>query len=210
MSLKLKVCGMRDPENIREVSKLQADYMGFIFYKESPRFVSEDFNLPDDFTLGIEKVGVFVNHTFGQITDLIDKHELDVVQLHGSEPPTLCERLKRSDVQVIKSFSVDADFNFDSTKAYSSVTDYFLFDTKGKYHGGNARVFDWDVLQRYDQQLPFFLSGGISPDNVHQVSKLKGMNLHGLDVNSGVEQQPGLKDVSRLKALQVEMLKAGI
>ena len=210
MTLKLKVCGMREADNIQSVGELQPDFIGFIFYKGSPRYVTEDFKLPSDLPSSIKKVGVFVNQAFEEIMELINKHSLNVAQLHGGEPPMVCEQLKREGIEVIKVFSVDSNFDFRSTAPYSAMVDFFLFDTKGKYHGGNGQVFDWDILNRYDQQLPFFLSGGISADNVHQVSRLKEMNLYALDVNSGVEISPGLKDINRLKVLQSEMLKAGI
>jgi len=102
---------------------------------------------------------------------------------------------------IIKVFSVGDDFDFSITKPYKNVVDYFLFDTKGKHYGGNASTFNWDLLKQYDQEIPFFLSGGLTPENIEQVSKLEGMNVHALDVNSGVELSPGVKDVLKIKQL---------
>ena len=199
--IKIKVCGMRDAENIRQVADLGPDYMGFIFYSPSPRFVGADFSLLEKAPTHIVRVGVFVNAS----NDEIKKHSrtvgFDHVQLHGNESVQQAAALKDSGFKVIKVFSVDDDFDFTSTRRYVPVVDYFLFDTKGKLHGGNARAFNWNVLQRYDQDVPFFLSGGISPENIHGIASLGGMNLFALDVNSGVEDSPGLKSLMKLKAV---------
>jgi len=125
----------------------------------------------------------------------------DHVQLHGNESVQQVAALKEAGFKVIKVFSIDDNFNFVATKEYVPVVDYFLFDTKGKLHGGNARTFNWNVLQRYDQEVPFFLSGGISPENIHDITSLEGMNVFALDVNSGVEESPGLKSLVKLKAV---------
>ncbi len=192
---------MRDAGNILSVAKLMPDYMGFIFYPKSPRFVGEGFRLPEDFPNAIKRTGVFVNAVLDEIMKQVKTHSLDAVQLHGHETPFLCKALKEEGVSVIKAFSVDDAFDFETTKPYRDAVDFFLFDTKGKYFGGNAKVFDWRVLQRYDQQVPFFLSGGLSPENVTDVVSLRGMNLYALDVNSGVEDSPGVKNIDRVQEL---------
>jgi len=203
--IKLKICGMRDWINIREVIALRPDYMGFIFYANSPRFVGEDFQLPESFPADIKKAGVFVNASVEEMLLQAERLKLDYLQLHGNESVRQCEELKEKGVAVIKVFSVDDDFDFTSTKPYAHSVDFFLFDTKGKYYGGNARTFDWNVLQRYDQQVPFFLSGGISPYNVSGIKELKGMNLHAIDINSGVEVTPGMKDIEKIKDIKCEL-----
>jgi phosphoribosylanthranilate isomerase len=201
MKIKLKVCGMRDAANIMAVAALHPDYMGFIFYDQSPRFVGNYFLLPKEFPDNVTKVGVFVNETTRNIKREAQILGLHYVQLHGNESVTQCEELKGEGIKVIKVFSVNDDFDFNVTKPYKKTADYFLFDTKGKNHGGNGQAFNWSVLNNYDQEIPFFLSGGLSPDNINEVSSLKGMNLHALDVNSGVEIAPALKNITKLEAI---------
>jgi phosphoribosylanthranilate isomerase len=199
--IKIKVCGMRDANNITQVSTLGPDYMGFIFYASSPRYVGADFKLPDKDTTPVVRVGVFVNAENEEILRQSRIIGFDHVQLHGNEGVQQAAALKDSGFKVIKVFAVDDDFDFGVTRQFAPVVDFFLFDTKGKLYGGNARTFNWNVLRRYDQDVPFFLSGGISPENVKDITSLEGMNLHALDVNSGVEEAPGLKDVKKLKTI---------
>ncbi len=201
MSVKLKVCGMRDPANIAEVAALQPDYMGFIFYEKSPRFVGDDFEMPA-IPVGIKKVGVFVNETTEAIVNKVNRYKLDFVQPHGNESSAQCLDLKDQGVKIIKAFSVDKDFKFESVEPYANFVSYFLFDTKGKYFGGNATTFDWSLLQQYSLQIPFFLSGGISIDNVSDIHKIGTSKLHSIDVNSGVERSAGVKDLNKIKDLK--------
>jgi phosphoribosylanthranilate isomerase len=202
MNLKLKVCGMRDASNIIKVASLQPDYMGFIFYEKSKRFVGNDFSIPKEFPSMIKRVGVFVNEKVDAILKLVSKHKLDFVQLHGDEIPEDCKALKQNKVGVIKVFSIDNEFDFNKTKPYQLYTDFFLFDTKSESYGGSGKSFDWNLLKKYDQEIPFFLSGGLSPDNIQNIKELKGMNLHAIDVNSGVEVAPGLKDITKVKSIK--------
>ena len=199
--IKIKVCGMRDANNITQVTTLGPDYMGFIFYPPSPRYVGADFQLSDEGTKPVVRVGVFVNADNEEILRQSRIVRFDHVQLHGNEGVQQAAALKDSGFKVIKVFSVDDEFDFGVTKQFAPFVDFFLFDTRGKLYGGNARAFNWNVLRRYDQDVPFFLSGGISPENVNDIASLEGMNLHALDVNSGVEEAPGLKDVNRLKSI---------
>lgn len=201
---------MRDVGNVLQVASLRPDYMGFIFYPKSPRYVGADFKIPDSFPGHIRRVGVFVNESVKNILMYVERLSLDYVQLHGNETVEDCEALKKKGVGVIKVFSIDDQFDFGITSPYKHAVDYFLFDTKGKYYGGNAAKFNWGVLKQYDQSVPFFLSGGISPDDVAAVGVLKGLNLFALDVNSGVEESPGLKDVSRVKALTENLKELNI
>ena len=192
---------MRDPENIRQVAALGPDFMGFIFYGPSPRYVGANFKLKEEVPEDIVRVGVFVNAGNDEIRRQSAVVGFDHVQLHGNESAQQSAALKDAGFKVIKVFSVDDNFDFALTKPYVPVVDYFLFDTKGKLYGGNARTFNWNVLQRYDQDIPFFLSGGISPENAHGIAALEGMNLFALDVNSGVEKSPGLKSLLKVKAV---------
>jgi phosphoribosylanthranilate isomerase len=200
--IKIKVCGMRDSDNIREVAALSPDYLGFIFYPKSPRFVGDEFKSPASLPSSITRVGVFVNESTQFILMKSKSAGFTVVQLHGNESPDQAAALKDAGLQIIKVFSVGDDFNFAVTKPYESSSDYFLFDTKGKLFGGNAKTFNWSILNQYDQQVPFFLSGGLSAENLQGIKDLQHMNLHALDLNSGVELMPGLKDPARIQQTQ--------
>jgi phosphoribosylanthranilate isomerase len=200
--IKLKVCGMKEDDNIRAVGDIRPDYMGFIFYPQSPRFIGGDFQFVFPLSPQIKKVGVFVNELSEEMLWQLKRLSLDYLQLHGDESVAQCEELKKNGAKLIKAFSIDEDFDFSVTRPYQPSIDYFLFDTKGKYYGGNARTFDWNILNKYDQKVPFFLSGGISPYNAADVLKLEGMNIHALDVNSGVEINPGLKDIIKVNTIK--------
>lgn len=205
MSINLKICGMREPDNILAVGELQPEFMGFIFYPQSPRFVTDNFSLPIGLPSSVKKVGVFVNEEYEKILNMVTKYALDFVQLHGNEPEAFCSRLKEGGVSVIKAFSIDQHFTFKAMDSYKKVVDYFLFDAKGKFYGGNASTFDWNLLKQYDQEVPFFLSGGISPENIQEIAMLSGMNLYAVDINSGVEESPGVKDVKKIKEFLINL-----
>ncbi len=196
---------MREPDNMLEAGALQPDFMGFIFYPNSPRCVPDDFKLPVGLPSSIKRVGVFVNETSKQILNAVNKHALDFIQLHGNESVEFCEGLKKAGVGVIKVFSIGEGFQFSAIEPYKKAVDFFLFDTKGKYYGGNTSVFDWNLLKQYDQEIPFFLSGGISLENIKDISKLSGMNLYAVDVNSGVEVNPGIKNIDKIKELLINL-----
>jgi phosphoribosylanthranilate isomerase len=193
---------MREPANMLDIGMLQPDFMGFIFYDKSPRCVPGSFEIPTHLNQSIKKVGVFVNDSFERVFDTISRHELDFAQLHGDETVSFCEKLKQAEIGVIKVFSIDENFDFKLINPYKRVVDYFLFDTKGKHRGGNASIFDWSLLKQYDQEIPFFLSGGITLSNINEALQLKNFNLYGLDVNSGVEIEPGRKDIDKIKELK--------
>jgi phosphoribosylanthranilate isomerase len=197
--IEIKVCGMRDYANIMDIASLLPQYFGFIFYPDSPRFVGNEFRIPPTLPSSIKRVGVFVDESNGNIISKSQWVGFDHVQLHGNESPKQCHALRKKGLKVIKVFSVDDDFNFDTTQPYKKEVDYFLFDTKGKLHGGNAKTFNWNILTKYDQEIPFFLSGGLSPENVHDINDLKNMNLHALDLNSGVEVSPGIKSKAKVE-----------
>lgn len=198
--MKIKVCGMREAENISELIKLEPDYMGFIFYKKSKRFVTSfpKVEIPSK----IKKVGVFVNEAIDEVIEIVEKHQLEAVQLHGDESPEYCEELKVlliRDVEILKAFSVDDAFNFSNTEAYQKVCDYFLFDTKGKDYGGNGVKFNWQILQNYKGEVPFLLSGGISKIDVDDILKISHKDFAGIDINSGFEIEPALKNIEEIK-----------
>ena len=199
--ISIKICGMRDHSNILQVAALGPQYMGFIFYDKSPRFVGESFSLPPSLPSSIKKVGVFVNESTTVIADRGSSTGFDFVQLHGNETADQCASLKDTGLKVIKVFSVDEDFEFRNTNPYKRHVEFFLFDTKGKLYGGNAKTFNWELLKKYDQEVPFFLSGGLSPANIAQLGDVSNMNLHALDLNSGVELSPGMKNIEKVDAV---------
>lgn len=202
--LKLKVCGMRDPENILEVANIAPDFMGFIFYDRSPRYVGDNFKMPE-FSEVTKKVGVFVNESTDVMIDMFNKFRLDFLQLHGHESVDQCRELKRAGVGIIKVFSMDNQTDLDLTLPFASVADYFLFDTRGKYYGGNSTTFDWGILNQYHGEVPFFLSGGITPEHIEEVKQIGHSQLWAIDVNSGVEIRPAFKDVEKVKAIRTTL-----
>jgi phosphoribosylanthranilate isomerase len=204
--MKLKVCGMRSHENILALSDLKPDYMGFIFWKPSKRFVSTTTpTLPSN----IKKTGVFVDETFDEIKSLIETHQLQAIQLHGNENPSFCDRLKDLNVEIIKVFSIKKDFDFSTLAPYENVCDYFLFDTKGELPGGNGYAFDWEMLKSYPSSKPFFLSGGIGMDQLADLEDIFKLNLplYAIDVNSKFESEAGMKKIELLKDFKIALFK---
>lgn len=197
---------MRDRDNILAVAELAPDFMGFIFYRHSPRFVGDDFEMPESLPPSILKVGVFVNELTDVIMEKVRAQKLDYVQLHGDETVEQCEKLTLEGVGVIKAFGVDEHMDFSVVAAYSHTVDYFLFDTRGKLYGGNGAPFRWELLSQYEQEVPYFLSGGLNPENVSEVKALKDQNLFAVDVNSGVELRAAVKDTNKVNAV-IEILK---
>ncbi len=199
-NLRIKICGLRDPDNIEDILELRPDYVGFIFYPKSSRFIGD--KLPKTIMEEIEeakKVGVFVDESYADIQAAIDKYDLDVVQLHGNELPELCAEVQNYGVDVIKAISIDENFNFKILKVYERAVDFFLFDTKGELPGGNGVPFDWEILSKYKGRVPFFLSGGISPDHADAINEFEHPRLIGIDLNSKFEVKPGVKNVELLE-----------
>lgn len=196
----VKVCGMREPENIEKVAQLGVDMMGFIFYPKSPRFASQSVarTAADK---NVCRVGVFVNESVELISDKNHQFDLDAVQLHGNESRELCEQLHEQNglLKVIKAISVSTAGDIQKYKEYVGAVDYFLFDTKCKTVGGSGQQFDWQVLENYDGDVPFILSGGIGPEDVERISNFHHPKCIGIDLNSKFEMEPGLKDVEMLK-----------
>ena len=166
---------MKLTSNIIEVSKINPDYMGFIFWEKSKRFFSG--NIPN-ISKNIKKTGVFVNSSIKQIVKIIEEENLHAVQLHGDETPEFCSKLsKLKRVEVIKAFNISNSFNFSKLKLFEDSCDFFLFDTKGKLPGGNGLVFDWSILKNYKYKKPFFLSGVIGIENVDELINIKNTCL---------------------------------
>ncbi|MEZ4962754.1 MAG: phosphoribosylanthranilate isomerase [Saprospiraceae bacterium] len=229
--MKLKICGLKHPDNARQLLTLAPDYLGFIFYKKSPRYVGEpaDLDWVKNLPGPTQKVGVFVNEDVEIMKKTAELLDLQVIQLHGEEPPEVCRFLKEEGLEVWKVFGVDEDFDFGKTKPYAGVADKFLFDTKGKNRGGNGVAFDWSLLGKYEGETPFVLSGGIGPlpltpkgePTDFQVSELRKLwrsdnrasegstsgvrGLTVLDINSRFETEPGLKDFNLVKKFKHEL-----
>lgn len=196
--MKLKVCGLKYTENIKAVEALLPDYMGFICYDKSLRFIAA---MADDELVNIStdiiKVGVFVNEDADSISKLIYKYKFDAIQLHGNESPEFCD-MYMHEVQVIKAFGVDENFDFAQLQAYKNSVDYFLFDTKTPVHGGSGITFDWSILDNYKLDVPFFLSGGLSLNNLEEVKQIVHPAFYGVDLNSKFEISPAFKDIDKL------------
>ena len=194
----VKICGLKDPVNIKAVAELAPDYMGFIFYHPSPRFAAD---LPADTLAGIspaiQKTVVFVNEGAERVNELIEKYHFDAIQLHGDESPEFCAKFIGK-VKVIKAFGLNNNFNFARLNPYAGKVDFFLFDTKTDLHGGSGKTFDWSILEGYQLNVPFCLSGGISLDNLNEVKNINHPQFYGVDLNSKFETAPGMKDIDKL------------
>lgn len=201
----IKVCGMRDGSNINELLKLSPDYVGFIFYKKSPRYIEKKPEV--EISASTKKVGVFVNASERTINEKRIHFGLDIIQLHGDESPELCYILKQSGAQVMKVFRIDENFDFQQTRRYQDYCDYFLFDTQTKAFGGSGKKFNWQLLEKYNNSRPVFLSGGIGPDDVDEILTIKNLNLKAIDVNSQFEEEPAVKNIKLLADFIHELRK---
>lgn len=197
--MKIKICGLKHPENINAIAGLVPDYMGFICYAPSPRYATGlQTKTLDGLPETIFKTAVFVNEDPETITKLLDTYNFDAIQLHGNEDAKFCDMF-RERVTVIKAFGVDKDFVFDRLNEFEDSVDYFLFDTRTNKHGGSGISFDWSLLENYKLDIPFFLSGGLSLDNLDEVKLIGHPQFYGVDLNSRFEIEPGLKDMDKLK-----------
>lgn len=199
--LNIKVCGMIHTKNIQELANLKLDFIGFIFYKKSKRYSGDelDSEILNNLPKTIKKVGVFVNETEQNILQIAKKYNLDYLQLHGEETPEFCRNLQEKGLKIIKAFSVDESFDFDTTNSYNFVADFFLFDTKTIEKGGSGQTFDWQILKKYIGNTPFLLAGGIDEYNFEKAKDIKHPMLFGLDLNSKFEIEHGLKDIEKLR-----------
>ncbi len=229
--MKLKVCGMKYVENIKQVAVLQPDYLGFIFYDKSKRNFE---GIIPDIPRSIKKVGVFVNEYPEIVISLVEEYQLDAIQLHGDESVDYIKELQHQlaqrrtlfieenklqkkkknkqyvsdkEIEIIKVFGIKDDFNFEVLQPYQEEVDFFLFDTKGKERGGNGITFDWSVLTAYPYSKPFFLSGGIGVEQLEEIHKIRKTDLpiYALDVNSRFETKVGLKSVEKLKKFKKDL-----
>tara|TARA_B100001113_G_scaffold202604_1_gene166076 strand:+ start:1114 stop:1737 length:624 start_codon:yes stop_codon:yes gene_type:complete len=200
--MKIKICGLKFESNILGLSKLEPDYMGFVFWEKSKRLVIG--STPNLSQTKIKKTGVFVNADFEKIKDKVRVHKLEAIQLHGLESPEFCEKIKNLGVEIIKAFSIDKNFNFNVLEKYELCSDYFLFDTKGKSPGGNGISFDWEILRNYKYEKKFFLSGGIGIESINAIKKIKNLSLplFCVDINSRFELNPGEKNIELIKSFK--------
>ena len=199
--MKIKVCGMKNPYNIRELAQLPIDFMGLIFYTKSPRYIGDlTPEVLDVLPENIGRVGVFVNEDLQVVVDSINKYRLNYVQLHGNESPEYYLNLKEfsPEIKIIKAFSIAEASDLEKTDNYENKVDYFLFDTKTPQYGGSGQKFDWSILNDYKGNTPFFLSGGISAEDALLIRKLENNRIVGLDLNSKFEIEPGLKNIELL------------
>lgn len=203
----IKICGMRAPENIRAVSELNIDWMGFIFWQKSSRYVSER---PAYLPTKVKRVGVFVDADMEEVKQKVEEYDLNIIQLHGQESPTYIRQLRSlcSDhvAAIIKAFNIATAEDLAQTESYKGIVDYFLFDAKAQLIGGNGTKFDWSVLDNYKDDTPFLLSGGIGPDDAERIrdwfsadSSSAAAKCIGIDLNSRFETAPALKNVDALR-----------
>lgn len=224
----IKVCGMRDANNIQEVSKLDIDMMGFNFWPRSKRFVrsigAEAGIMPDyspsrlDYAVDvngkrhfvfpkrIKRVGLFVDEMPQTIITYVYNYSLDAIQLHGSESPVMIENLRKAlvpdivkDIKFIKAFGISTEDDLKQTASFEGIADMFIFDYKSPGKGGSGKHFDWSVLEAYKGNTPFLLSGGIGPDDAEAVKAFHHPMYAGVDINSKFETAPALKDVGKLE-----------
>lgn len=195
----VKVCGITNEEQLVDLIEFGVDMVGLNFYPESKRFISEPILSPMAIT---KRVGVFVNPSPEEIALKIFEHKLDMIQLHGDESPEFCLQVAEQR-PVIKAFGVNEVFSFDKVKDFTNCADYFLFDNKTPGYGGSGNKFDWGKLMEYKGKIPFLLSGGIKPNDISEILKINHPALAGIDINSGFESRPGIKDLNAIK----EMMK---
>lgn len=208
--MNIKVCGITQLKQLQQLDGLNIDFAGLIFHKASPRYVAgkltkEELQSAD---FDIKKVGVFMDAEMIDLLTAIDDYGLDVVQLHGDETPLMCEDLSE-EVEVIKAFSIgDGKVDIDELVAdYDDVVDYYLFDTstpEGK-KGGTGKKFDWKILAKAKIEKPFFISGGISLEDIDAIKKFKHPDFYGIDINSRFEKEPGVKDMALILKLKQEL-----
>jgi len=209
---KLKICGMLDPANIAQVAALQPDYLGFIFYPKSKRFIGHlSAATMNAIPAAICKTGVFVDEQLHQVQEYIVKFNLSAVQLHGDECPNYCKDLKKLNpsITLIKAFGVAEGFDFKILNPYQKIVDYFLFDTKTPGYGGSGISFNWSLLKAYHLKVPYFLSGGIGPESLDDLQQINDPYLFAIDINSKFELAPGLKDIAKITEFKNKLFPVG-
>jgi len=204
--MQLKVCGITSTENITALSTMKIARLGFIFYNKSPRYVYGKLNeqVLNEIPKRIKKTGVFVNAEIAEIEQIIGAYQLDSIQLHGNESPDFCNHFKTK-TEVIKTISISDKGSFKTAEMYQETCDLFLFDAHTENFGGAGKSFDWRWLEAYTLSKPFYLSGGISLDNLAEIKNIGHEQLMGIDINSKFETSPGIKDIEKIKRLIVLM-----
>lgn len=198
-NLNLKVCGLTRWEDMAQLEALGVQYGGMIFYEKSPRFAEGKLDVEKIMQLKrIKKVGVFVNADIEFILQQSEKYGLDLVQLHGDETPEFCSSIRQF-LPVIKAFRIKEENDLRKLDAYKVCCDYFLFDTPGELYGGSGKLFNWDLLKKYEENIPFFISGGIGMSETEQLRSFSHPALFAVDVNSRFEINPGEKNIHDLK-----------
>lgn len=211
----VKVCGMREAQNIRDVEALGVNWMGFIFWPQSKRLCSE---VPAYLPVACKRVGVFVNAEVEEIVEKTVAYGLDIIQLHGDESRPYIMQLRQALYahpaltdgpvrQIVKAMSLKEKSDLQRCEPYVGFVDYFLFDTPSAGYGGTGRQFDWQLLSEYNCMTPFILSGGIGPDSVEALKAFQHPCLAGIDLNSRFEVSPGLKDVPAIASFLDAMVQ---
>lgn len=205
--MKIKVCGMNNLDNLSALERFKPDYFGFIFFPKSPRHFDR-FAIPE--FQNIKKVGVFVNEDISEIVQLQNQFQLDAIQLHGDEDVDYVNELKSKlpqSVEVYKAISIREKEDFYKIVPFENVVDMIILDTKTKLRGGSGEKFDWRLLDNYNSDIPFLLSGGIQESDAEQISKLYGKydKMLGVDINSKFEIEPGLKDKIKVERFMYEI-----
>jgi len=206
--MKWKVCGNKFKENLEELVELNPDYMGFIFYNKSPRYMATLLKPADliQIPATIKRIGVFVNEPVQVVKGICDTYKLDGIQLHGEEDAAYVKQIRDSySGIIIKVIRIDDATNFLSYQSFYPFIDYFLFDTRVKEFGGSGKQFDWKKIEEYDQSIPFFLSGGLGPDFFTGFQLPLHWNMHAVDINSRFEIEPGRKQVGLIKKFKKEL-----
>ncbi|SJZ49031.1 phosphoribosylanthranilate isomerase [Sediminibacterium ginsengisoli] len=204
--MRIKVCGMTSAAQVAQLDEMGVEFGGFIFYPHSPRYISRFMSRAELKKIkgkNINKVGVFVNASVEDVLQAVDDCGLYLVQLHGDETPKYCEKIADY-VSVIKAFRIREDDNLLwKVKDYQEVADMFLFDTDGAGYGGTGKKFNWELLKDLDVHKPFFLSGGIGPEDIDKIKDFAGYpvakDLFSLDVNSRLETSPGVKNMELVR-----------
>lgn len=202
--MNIKVCGITQLKQLQQLDGLDIDFAGLNFYKGSPRYVANKISAEEIKTadFDIKKVGIFVDSPYDDIMKIIEEYNLDIIQLHGNETPDLCSELAE-EIEVIKVFRITSETSAEVDKMiqpFDDVCDYYLFDKGGQREtiGGTGKQFDWNILSKARIEKPFFLSGGIGPDDVNKIKAFKHPDFFAIDVNSSFETAPGVKDMGKL------------
>jgi len=199
----VKICGLTDEDSIDVALDAGADFLGFVFFDKSPRNVTaEQAAELTQFVEGVEKVGLFVNPTDEFLAEVLTHVRLDILQFHGDESPERLDQIRQDfAIPVMKSLAISDAEDLRAAEAFFPVVDYLLFDAtppKGSDRpGGNAVSFDWTLLQAFHCPVPWLLAGGLTPENVAEALRVSG--AAGVDVSSGVEKAPGIKDAEKIR-----------